>query len=138
MRTIQNITNYNFEKYGKRIDFTAEEGGPDFEIIIRHETEPWRIAVLRVKERAFTELEKHPGSLETFEPVAGMCVLLLSTSTEKKDYEAFLLDQPVCLHKDIWHGIVTLTPESKVKITENLTVDTEFYKFEQPMEIVVD
>jgi len=138
VRKIQNITEHSFKKYGTRIDFTAKDGGSDFEIIISHETDPWRIAVLRVKDKAFTGLEKHPHSLETFEPLEGMCVLLLSDSTDKKDYEAFLLDQSVCLHKDIWHGIVTLTPESKVKITENLTVETEYYKFDQPKEIVVD
>jgi ureidoglycolate hydrolase len=138
MKAIQNITKNNFGKYGTIIDFTGKPGNPEFEVIITHKDDPWRIAMLRVKDRDFTELENHPSSLETFEPVEGMCLLLLSLGTEKSDYEVFLLDRPVCLNKGVWHGIATLTHVSKVKITENLEVDTEFYRLDKPMKVFVD
>lgn len=138
MKHINNITKDRFGKYGTIIDFTGKEGNPPFEVIITHETDPWRIAMLRVEEREFTFLEKHPSSLETFEPVEGLCLLLVSLTTNKSDYEIFLLDRPVCLHKGIWHGIVSLSDVSKVKITENLEVATEFYNLDQPMQIFVE
>jgi ureidoglycolate hydrolase len=138
MKAIQNITKNNFGKYGTIIDFTGKADDPEFEIIITHKDDPWRIAMLRVKERDFTELENHPSSLETFEPVEGMCLLLLSLGTEESDYEVFLLDRPVCLNKGVWHGIATLTHVSEVKITENLEVDTEFYRLDKPMKVFVD
>lgn len=138
MIPIKNITKASFEKYGTIIDFTGREDDPEFEIIISHREDPWRIAMLRVKDREFTNLENHPSSLETFEPVEGMCLLLLSLTTNKSEYEVFLLDKPVCLNKGVWHGISTLTHVSKVKITENLEVDTEHYPFGKPMQIFVE
>lgn len=137
MNQINYITKDNFAKYGTIIDFTGKEESPSFEVIITNEKDPWRIAMLRVEEREFTFLEKHPSSLETFEPVGGVCLLLVSLGTEESAYEYFLLDRSVCLYKDVWHGIVTLTEVSKVKITENLEVDTDFYYLNQPMQIVI-
>lgn len=138
MKEIQNITKENFGKYGTIIDFTRNTDDPEFEIIITHKDDPWRIAMLRVKDKSFTELESHPSSMETFEPVEGMCILLVSLKTEKSEYEIFLLDRPVCLNKGVWHGIATLTRVSKVKITENLEVDTEYYNLDRPMQVLVD
>lgn len=138
MIQIQNINKDNFEKYGTIIDFTGKTEDPEFEIIIEHREDPWRIAMLRVKDRDFTKLEKHPFSLETFEPVEGMCLLMLSLGTERSNYEVFLLDRPVCLNKGVWHGIATLTRDSKVKITENLEVETEFYNLERSIKLVID
>ena len=138
MKYIQNITKENLSKYGTVIEFSEKKDDPEFEIIIRHKDDPWRIAMLRVKNREFTDLEKHPASLETFEPVEGMCLLLLSLTTQKSDCEVFLLDKPVCLNKGVWHGIATLTCVSEVKITENLEVDTEHFDLSQPMQVLVD
>ncbi|MBR0599841.1 hypothetical protein [Sinanaerobacter chloroacetimidivorans] len=138
MKQINYITKDNFGKYGRIIDFTGQEGNPPFEVIIQNEDDPWRIAMLRVEEREFTFLEKHPGSLETFEPVEGICLLLVSLETQKSDYEVFVLDRAVCLDKDVWHGIVSLADVSKVKITENLEVDTDYYHLAAPMQIFVD
>lgn len=138
MKHISNITKESFEKYGTIIDFTGRPDDPEFEIIISHKDDPWRIAMLRVKNKDFSTLENHPSSLETFEPVEGMCLLVLSLVTDKCDYDVFLLDRPVCLNKGVWHGIATLTNVSKVKITENLEVDTEYYNLDKPMNIFVD
>jgi ureidoglycolate hydrolase len=138
MKQIKTISKDSFGKYGTIIDFTGREDNPEFEIIITHRDDPWRIAMLRVEGKEFTELEQHPCSFETFEPVEGTCLLLLSTDTEKGNYEVFLLDRPVCLDKGVWHGIVSLTDVSKVKITENLEVKTEYYSLNKPMQIFVE
>ncbi|HWQ80484.1 MAG TPA: hypothetical protein VN381_16775 [Anaerovoracaceae bacterium] len=137
MKQINYITKENFGKYGTIIDFTGRKENPPFEIIITNEEDPWRIAMLRVEEREFTFLEKHPSSLETFEPVEGVCLLLVSLEAQS-DYEVFVLDRPVCLDKGVWHGIVTLAGVSKVKITENLEVDTDFYNLERPIRVFAD
>lgn len=138
MMHVRNITKESFVKYGTIIDFTGRKDDPEFEIIIAHKDDPWRIAMLRVKNREFTDLERHPASLETFEPVDGMCLLLLSLGTEKSGYEVFLLDRPVCLNKGVWHGIASLSHVSKVKITENLEVDTEHWELDPPLQVIVD
>lgn len=137
-KRIQYITKENFSKFGRIIDFTGREDNPSFEVIIANEEDPWRIAMLRVEERTFTFLEKHPSSLETFEPVEGICLLLVSLDTEQNNYEIFVLDRPVCLEKMVWHGIVTLTEVSKVKITENFEVKTDYFNLKNPLQPFVD
>ena len=133
MKQIHFITKESFEKFGRIIDFTGRKENPAFEVVIKSEENPWRIAMLRVEEREFTALERHPSSLETFEPVEGICLLLVSLETQKSDYEVFVLDRPVCLDKNVWHGLVTLTGVSKIKITENLEVDVDYFNLDRPL-----
>ncbi len=135
MKRINYITKENFNKYGIIIDFTGRPDNPSFEIIVKNEEDPWRIAMLRVEDREFTFLEKHPASLETFEPVEGVCLLLVSLETEPDEFEYFILDRPVCLNHGVWHSIITLTKVSKIKITENLEVDTDYYNLNEPLEL---
>ncbi|HML36503.1 MAG TPA: hypothetical protein PKA19_03620 [Bacillota bacterium] len=133
MKQINFITKESFEKFGRIIDFTGRKENPAFEVVIKSEEDPWRIAMLRVEEREFTALERHPSSLETFEPVEGICLLLVSLETQKSDYEIFVLDRPVCLDRNVWHGLVTLTGVSKIKITENLEVDVDYFNLDRPL-----
>lgn len=135
MKRINYISKENFKEFGIIIDFTGQPDNPSFEIIVKNEEDPWRIAMLRVEEREYTFLEKHPSSLETFEPVEGMCLLLVSLKKEPEDYAYFVLDRPVCLNQNVWHSIITLTEVSKVKITENLEVDTDYYNLGEPLEL---
>lgn len=135
MKHIDYITKENFDNFGIIIDFTGRTDDPSFEIIIKNEDDPWRIAMLRVEERNFTFLERHPSSLETFEPLEGTSLLLVSLDTDADEYKYFILDRPVCLHKGVWHGIITLTDTAKVKITENLEVDTEYHYLDQPLQV---
>ena len=39
----------------------------------------------------------------------------------------FLLDCPVILKKNIWHGIITLSRESEIKLTENANVKCVYW-----------
>ena len=77
------------------------------------------------------EVENHPTSKESFEPLKGITVLLVAEHENPENYRVFVLDKPVVLKKGIWHQVMALTPEAQVKITENLEVPSEFYEFEK-------
>lgn len=134
MRGILNITRETFEPFGKVIGFT-ETCKEQFEIVVEEKQEPWRVAMYRYPSGPITRLENHPTSMETFEPVSGVTLLVVGVHESPKDYQVFLLDRPVCLYKGIWHQVIALTPEASVKITENLEVNSEFYELEQPLGI---
>jgi len=102
-------------------------------VIITEEHSPWRLAVFRVKERECVMLEKHPTSLESFEPISGTGLLIVAPKAEPRDYQIFLLDKPVCLYKGVWHQMITLAEEALVKIAENLQVESEFYHLNKPI-----
>lgn len=124
---IEQITAEAFAPFGKIIEFSAEPEDERFEIVIREEKEPWRIAVFRVRQRETERLECHPASLESFEPLRGTGVLLVAEPWSPESPRAFLLDTPVCLYKGVWHEVITLSKEAIYKITENKEVSSEFY-----------
>lgn len=129
MRVIENISKETFADFGMVIDFSDDSKKERFEVIVEEREHPWRIAMFRVVERSFQRLEKHPTSLESFEPYAGIGCLIVAKEDTPKDIHAFLLDKPICLYKGIWHQMITLSKETLVKITENDEVNSEFYDF---------
>lgn len=132
MRPIETIDKAGFFPYGTVLEFTASSQPPRFEVLVTEAEQPWRLALFRVFNKACTQLERHPTSMESFEPLSGMGVLLAALPEAPLDWRAFLLDRPVCLHKGIWHAMLTLTEETVVKITENLKVNSELYNFSGP------
>lgn len=130
MCNIQSIQKENFKKYGKVLEF-SEECKEVFEIKITEENNPWRLAVFRYTNKSIKRIECHPTSLESFEPLKGITVLLLAEHDTPEKYEAFVLDKPVCLYKGIWHHVLALTDEAQVKIAENLEVSSEFFDLEK-------
>lgn len=128
LKQIKNITFETFGKYGKILDFTPGFEGK-FEIIVREPDQPWRLAVLTVKNRASAFLENHPQSMESFEPVRGTTLLLVAENHCPDDLEVFLLDKPVCLYKGIWHAVVALSDDILIRISENLDVISEYHYF---------
>ena len=78
-----------------------------------------------------------PASRESFEPLHGLTVLVVATHENPEEYEAFILDKPVCLKKGIWHQVLALTEEAQVKIVENLEVQSEFYDLEKAIHVLV-
>ncbi|MFR8548262.1 MAG: ureidoglycolate lyase [Lachnospiraceae bacterium] len=130
MRRIESITREAFAAFGSVIEFS-----PDFEdvyeIVETEEEKPWILAVFRYKNKTIRRLENHPTSMETFEPLAGVTVLLVAEHETPEEYRAFVLDKPVCLKKGVWHQVLSLTPEASVKITENKDVYSEFYDLSQ-------
>jgi len=131
-KKISNITGESFTKYGQVIEF-SENSEAFFEVVVEEHSSPWRIAAFRALNRATTFFENHPDSMESFEPVKGISLLLVAENHCPDMFEVFLLDKPVCLHKGIWHDVIALSDEVLLKITENLTVTSVFHYFEKPI-----
>lgn len=134
MCRLQSIHKENFEKYGKVLEFSDGCKEP-FEVIITEEKFPWRLAVFRYSNQTVRRMECHPESLESFEPLSGVTVLIVAAHERPQEQEAFLLDKPVCLHKGVWHQVMSLTDEAQVKIAENLEVTSQFYDLETELEV---
>lgn len=135
--TIEPLTREAFAPFGKLISFSEQPEDERFEVLIREENEPWRIAMFRVRIRQAARLECHPKSMESFEPVRGMGILLCAAPETPQEVHAFPLDAPVCLDKGVWHEVITLSGEALYKITENCEVESEFYDFAQPLGVQV-
>lgn len=136
MKTLQSVQRETFLPYGEVLEFPAgiEE---TFCIITTEEKEPWRLAVFRHTNKEIQRMECHPTSRESFEPLHGLTVLVVATHENPEEYEAFILDKPVCLKKGIWHQVLALTEEAQVKIVENLEVQSEFYDLEKAIHVLV-
>lgn len=131
---IKTFTPENIKKYGCLIDFK----GPDregFEICITEPEHGWRIAVYQFDRHTASRLERHPYSLESFEPLSGIGVILLSEPDAPEAIEVFLLDRPICLFKGVWHEVLSISESAVVKITENSEVLSEFFRPEHTLGI---
>lgn len=134
-KPVETITRGRFEPYGRVIEFSPG-CTEQFERIVTETESPWRVAVYRYSEKSARVLEKHPGSMETLEPLEGVTLLLVAPCSAPGSYAAFLLDKPVCLYKGIWHQLIAVTDTAAVKITENAEVSSEFYRFEEDIGLV--
>lgn len=136
MCRLESIHKETFEKYGKVLEFSDQCTEP-FEIVITEEKEPWRLAVFRYRNKTVKRMECHLLSLESFEPLSGLTVLIVAEHDHPEEYRAFILDKPVCLYKGIWHQVLSLTDEAQVKIAENLEVVSEFHDLEHEVAVKV-
>ncbi len=129
---VERITEANFKPFGKIISLprkhNASPGKNLWRVIVRQPHAGWRIAYLVVRDSSVLRLERHPGSLESFEPVAGQGVLFVALRKVPSDIRAFYLDKSVILKKGLWHGIVTCRPECDIKITENSAVKSVYWR----------
>ena len=122
---LRTIDTESFSPYGWIIQRppspeVAIEGKVEFSIICREEeSKGWRLAYLAVSQRSTDTLEHHPHSLESFEPISGIAILLLAEHDSPEAIEAFVLDKPVVLKKGIWHEVIALSAEAEMKIAEN-------------------
>lgn len=136
MKEIQNITKENFEQFGTVIAFPENSKEP-FLILETEAEAAWRLAVFRYNNREISEMECHPTSKESFEPLSGITVLLVAKHEVPDEYQAFVLDKPVCLGKGIWHQVLSLTEEAQVKITENLEVESLFHQLDKKIKVQI-
>lgn len=136
MKKLQSIHKETFKKFGEVLEFPEECKEP-FHIVMTEEKEPWRLAVFRYTNKEIQRMECHPTSLESFEPLKGLTVLVVAEHDKPEEYEAFMLDKPVCLKKNIWHQVLSITDEAQVKIAENLEVNSEFYDLEKPIQVLL-
>ena len=136
--TIKPLAAKAFAPYGLIIHPGAREPQGEardwkFFVIAREPASPWRIGYYMPNIKVLRKLEKHPDSLESFEPVSGTAVLIVALEQSPQLPEAFLLDAPVILHKGIWHGVISLSAKVAIKITENLEVASDFYPLARPL-----
>jgi len=115
----------SFEQYGRIIkpfnEGPAEQGkGWDFYMLSKSKSDGWRIGYLIQTSKEVNYLEKHPKSKETFEPIEGVGIILLSLGDK---IDAYLLDKPIILNEGVWHALVALSERVKIKISENLEVE---------------
>lgn len=137
MERLKSIHQKDFERFGKVLEFTKADGNENFEIIMTEDKEPWRLAVFKYCNKSVKRMECHPASLESFEPLAGITVLIVAEHENPEAYEAFILDKPVCLYKGVWHQVLSLTDEAQVKIAENLEVTSEFFDLQHSISVKV-
>lgn len=135
---VQKITRKNFAPYGWVIDYPGRRAAKKaslFDIVLKETGKlGWRIAYLVLRDKAVGQLEQHPDSYESFEPVKGRSLLYVAEKRDAKRIKCFRLDRPIILKKGLWHTVVTLTPETEIKITENAKVECVYWKlgFELP------
>ena len=113
-----------FKKYGYVIDWKKPTTKPNennsFRIIVRQpEITGWRIAYLIVRDKTIDKLEQHVNSMESFEPIKGKAILYVCNQKKPKKIESFILEKPIILKKGIWHGVVSVSKQTHIKITEN-------------------
>jgi len=136
MLKIKNLTETNFKKYGIIIE--PKDKNRIFDVLCK-EDEPvgWRIGYLVFKPEPVKTLEAHPESMETFEPVKGVSIIILAENKRPEKIEAFLLEKPVCLKKGIWHAILAISENIEIKITENLKVESIYHKLKKPLNLEI-
>ena len=136
MVKIESITRENFAPFGTVIEFSPDFDGI-YEILETEDEKPWILAVFRYTNKTIQRIENHPTSMETFEPLSGVNVLLVAEHETPEKYKAFVLDKPVCLKKGVWHQVLSLTPSAEVKITENKDVYSEFYDLPEEIQVQI-
>ena len=124
---IKKIDSRSFRRYGRVIECPGRKPKNKtkslFRVVITEKAKKgWRIGYLLLRDKYVDKLEQHPDSLESFEPISGRGLIYLSADKRPARLSCFYLDKPVILDKGIWHGVLTLTPESEIKITENARV----------------
>lgn len=134
MIAVESITREKFAPFGSVIEFSADFQG-EYEILETEEIKPWILAVYRYTRKSIRRIENHPTSMETFEPLTGVTVLLVAEHDTPENYKAFILDKPVCLKKGTWHQVLSLTPQAEVKITENRDVYSEYYDLPEEIRV---
>ena len=136
MVKIESITRENFAPFGTVIEFSPDFDGI-YEILETEDEKPWILAVFRYTNKTIQRIENHPTSMETFEPLSGVTVLLVAEHETPEKYKAFVLNKPVCLKKGVWHQVLSLTPSAEVKITENKDVYSEFYDLPEEIQVQI-
>jgi hypothetical protein len=127
------INSESFRSFGRIIEYPKDrlkDGSGNLFYIVRKEKEPfgWRIAYLVVRDKALSRLEQHLLTFESFEPVKGRTLIYLARAKDPALIECFYLDRPVILNKGIWHGVVTKGRESEIKISENSSVRSAYWR----------
>lgn len=128
---IKTITKERMAKYGIILDHISQEDG--YEPLVNVESKGWIWALLTFKNKTIDYIECHPTSKESFEPVFGTSLIFLSVPEDPTQVEIFLLDKIIMLNEGVWHNVLTVSDVSRVKITENNDVTSEYYRYPVPI-----
>ncbi|HDQ26708.1 MAG TPA: hypothetical protein ENN43_08210 [bacterium] len=134
MIPVKRITGESFKKYGSVLE-PADKSKVFTVLCGDAEAKGWRIGYVIIGPDVVKNLEAHPGSLETFEPVKGTAVLLVAEPGSPDNIEAFLLDKGVLVNKNVWHGLSVLSESAEIKVTENYEVESVFHRLKKPIDI---
>jgi hypothetical protein len=122
---IKLVNSQSFAQYGGVLESEEEAG---YEVLFKEEAEiGWRLALSIIRNKL----------VEYFGPIKGTALICVAHSEKPKEIEVFLLDKPVYIFKNIWHATFTLSEQAVLSICENLYVDSEEYKLERPLQLVM-
>jgi ureidoglycolate hydrolase len=116
----KNLTREAFDPYGVILGHYQREDG--YEIVASIDSTGWLWALKTFDNKRLDQIDSHPDTRESFEPVWGTALLVVALPDRPSEIEVFLLDQPVLLHERVWHGLIALSAQARVKITENRRV----------------
>lgn len=137
MKELKYINKESFEKYGYILDFSQGENKEGWEILFKEKSSGFRIAIYEIDRHFTTRLERHPDSMETFEPISGISFILLADKNPE-EFEVFLLDKPICLKRGVWHEVISISEKSRFKIVENDEVPCEYYELKKRFGFFLD
>lgn len=123
VKRINVLSSESFKKYGIIIEpKISNVEVRSFEVIETAPSEGWRIGILQLVKDEMTYIERHLKTKETYEPLSGTTIMLVSLQESPHDMEVFLLDKPVCVNEGIWHQVVAISEKAIIKVIENITV----------------
>ena len=140
---LQKLEQVLFEPYGRileplerEVPEVTETGIFDFYVPFSVKSQGWQMGYLVNMTKSINKLERHPNTPEVFSPLSGKTVLVVSIKPEDPaTIVSFALSKPIVFNCGVWHGVITLSEESKVLIVENPDVIDEF--FELPFRLTV-
>jgi ureidoglycolate hydrolase len=131
---INSLTKEAIKPYGRIIDASCVNDagrGNSFGVMLKERSRGWRIGYLILREKRIHRLERHPDSLETFEPVKGRAVIAMARPAYPEKVELFFLNKPVVINKNVWHDVLPLSGRCEIKIFENIEVKTSYYSLNE-------
>jgi ureidoglycolate hydrolase len=134
---LQYLTAEAFAPFGQIIGLD-EQNSKTFQVVLKEEDmKGWQIAVSNLTpRRSIVSMGLHPNTRESFEPLTGIGIIVVATEHSPDEPQAFLLDKPVCLYKNIWHATMALSERATVKVVENaLDIEGRTHRYEQPLSI---
>jgi ureidoglycolate hydrolase len=117
---IRHLTREAFAAYGTILGHYQTTDG--YESVVTVESTGWMWAIKTFHNASIDQIDSHPDTKESFEPVWGTSLLVVAPPDAPERIEVFLLDEPVLLNERVWHGLIALSAQARVKITENREV----------------
>lgn len=122
---LKSLNQSDFAKYGRILDYNPEDQDLFQVVVSEGGSHGWRIAMMKVVNQPIAEVACHPNTMEAFEPVSGVCGILVGSYDKPAELEAFILDRAVCINKSVWHAVFSLSGQAIVRVTENAEVQSE-------------